>query len=135
MRCAGVYRIVNRETGAVYWGCSSSGIGRKRRQHFKRLRTNNHSNEGLQADWLKYGPKGFKFEIWELTEPDRARERKQYHLNEHLRNHPEIPVYNVRRALRASLEYLIHPGFGPLTRLEDLPDLRAACPGTSTMRR
>lgn len=121
MRLCGVYRIVNLRNGWVYWGESSSGIGRKRLQHFKRLRTGCHPNTRLQTDWNTYGPDAFKFEIWERTEPDRARERKEYHLQRHLAEHPDIPCYNDRHACKN--RYVHDAPFGPLPRIEEIAAL------------
>lgn len=121
MKLTGVYRLVNLETGWIYWGCSESGIGRKRKQHLKRLRTGTHPNEMLQRDWNIYGPKAFRFEVWEITAPERSTERKAFHMLLHAKEHPDIPVYNERHACRN--KYVHDAPFGPLPRIEDLPSL------------
>jgi len=121
MKLSGVYRLVNLKTGWIYWGCSESGIGRKRKQHYKRLRTGNHPNKKLQQDWNTFGPDAFRFEVWERTAPERARERKEYHMLLHANEHPDIAVYNERHACRNKA---VHAApFGPPPRLEDIPAL------------
>lgn len=59
---AGIYRIRNTTNGHQYVG-STMDFGRRRGEHFKRLRSGTHPCRHLQAAFVKYGEAVFLFEI------------------------------------------------------------------------
>lgn len=60
----GIYAIRHAKTGRVYIG-KSNGVNARWRQHRHDLDRGRHINAGLQADWAKYGPDAFTFEVLE----------------------------------------------------------------------
>lgn len=59
---AGIYKIINKANGKVYYG-SSENIGMRWTRHKSDLNNNNHGNHHLQKAWNKYGEKWFNIEI------------------------------------------------------------------------
>lgn len=60
----GIYKIENKYNHKIYIGQSKDIITRCK-QHKTDLKNKNHTNKYLQSDFLKYGLKGFTFEILE----------------------------------------------------------------------
>ena len=59
---AGVYKITNKKTGCIYFGCTTM-IERRFWQHKHDLKNNNHHNKSLQEDWNRHGMEAFEFGI------------------------------------------------------------------------
>jgi group I intron endonuclease len=58
----GVYEIRNTITGDIYVGASNR-IPIRLKAHRRALELNRHHSKRLQADWNKYGPDAFTFQI------------------------------------------------------------------------
>lgn len=58
----GIYQIINTVSRKIYVG-SSNDTEHRRREHFRKLRNNRHTNQHLQAAWNKYGSEAFQFEV------------------------------------------------------------------------
>lgn len=68
----GVYSIVNRRTGCVYIGASGRSITERWAKHRRDLAAGRHHNKRLQADWDRYGSRGFRFVVLEVVEEPAA---------------------------------------------------------------
>lgn len=77
----GVYAIRNLVNGKMYIGSTINPFNKRWQCHKKRLRKGIHHSEHLQASWNKYGENNFCFEIIEITEPNRCREREGYYID------------------------------------------------------
>lgn len=77
----GVYFIINAINNKVYVGSSTDCIKRKR-DHFRLLKSNKHDNSYLQRSWNKYGEENFLFHIVERNiSLDQLFEREIYWIN------------------------------------------------------
>ena len=76
----GVYVIRNIENGKMYIG-STYNFKKRWENHRRRLRKNEHLNVHLQSSYNKYGKDSFKFQIIEITSPEKARERESYYIS------------------------------------------------------
>jgi group I intron endonuclease len=70
MKISGIYKIVNKLNGKIYYGSSNDIIGRFN-QHKSLLNRQKHQNIHLQRAWNKYGKDNFDFNIVELTNEDK----------------------------------------------------------------
>jgi len=59
---AGIYKIVNKATGACYVG-QSQRVKKRIREHFRLLRWNKHNNPRLQNAYNKYGKENFYWDV------------------------------------------------------------------------
>ena len=59
----GIYKIVNKVNGKVYYGSTTQTFCRRWDQHKRLLNNNKHSNQFLQWSWNKNGPSSFEFII------------------------------------------------------------------------
>ena len=66
---AGVYKITNKKTNAIYIGASTV-LSVRWRRHLLDLRKEEHSNINLQEDYNKYGLEAFEFEVLEEHPPE-----------------------------------------------------------------
>ena len=64
---SGVYKLTNKLNGRVYIG-SAREFKERWREHTKRLKSGNHSNKFLQADYNKCGEDVFVFEVIEVID-------------------------------------------------------------------
>ena len=69
----GVYQIKNTVNGKLFIGSSMNLPGSLNGSRFK-LNANAHPNRQLQADWNRYGPAAFSFEVIETINPDKIDE-------------------------------------------------------------
>jgi group I intron endonuclease len=76
----GIYKITNLINGKVYIG-QSDRINDRKREHFYRLKRNEHHNKFLQNSYNKYGKDTFIFESIEIT--DELDNRELYWINEY----------------------------------------------------
>lgn len=60
----GVYQIKNKVNEKILIGSNMNLHGKKNSWQLQ-LKTGTHSNKELQADWNKYGPDAFAFEVLE----------------------------------------------------------------------
>ena len=60
----GVFRILNKSNGKIYIG-SSNDLSTAWNSHRFQLEAGLHACAGLQADWNKFGPENFRYEIVE----------------------------------------------------------------------
>ena len=81
-KLSGVYIFINLINGHMYIGGAINLYARQRR-HTWELTTNRHCNQHFQRAFNKYSTNNFKFDIIELTSPDRKIicEREQYWIN------------------------------------------------------
>lgn len=76
----GIYKITNSINQKVYIG-QSDRLNDRKREHFYRLKRNEHNNEHLQKSYDKYGEENFIFEI--IEETDDLDNREIYWINEY----------------------------------------------------
>jgi group I intron endonuclease len=69
MKISGIYKIINKVNGKVYYGSSNDIINRFN-QHKSLLNRQKHQNIHLQRSWNKYGKDNFEFNIIELINED-----------------------------------------------------------------
>lgn len=89
---SGVYRILNKNNGKCYIGCSID-IKRRWTQHLKLLRRGNHHNDHLQKSWNMYGRESFIFEIIYYCIPKFLYE-KEIHFITHYKSYDKNIGYN-----------------------------------------
>lgn len=77
----GVYAIRNLVNGKMYIGSTANSFMKRWQCHKKRLRHGDHHSPHLQSSWDYYGEENFSFEIVEVTEPEKCREREDYYIN------------------------------------------------------
>jgi hypothetical protein len=63
LRCAGVYAIVNRETGERYIGMTARGFKDRWYLHVLELRKRKHHCKALQSAWDECGEQAFEWYI------------------------------------------------------------------------
>jgi group I intron endonuclease len=81
MKVMGVYKITCLENGKIYIG-STVNFDKRRKEHWRLLKGNYHTNKYLQRAWNKYGAKQFKIElIEELNDQELLLSREQYWIN------------------------------------------------------
>lgn len=86
----GIYYIKNTETGTIYIG-KTNDTHMRRIQHFSKLRTGEHGNKFLQADFDKFGEAAFEFGIVEET--DDLDDREVYWIQHYYAN-----SYNIKNS-------------------------------------
>ena len=91
----GIYLIRNRETGQVLLASSRNVVGALNRIQFE-LRLGSHTNRALQAEWDRYGPGGFEFEIVEVL---KEREDASFDYDDELRT--LVLIYREHHAQQA----------------------------------
>lgn len=74
---SGIYTITNLINSKVLVGYTRN-LCRRKIDHFKTLKSNNHRNPHLQKAWDKYGEKSFKFEILEECEEQFLASQEHY---------------------------------------------------------
>lgn len=80
---SGIYQIKNTVNGKIYIG-SSSNLTQRKKDHFRKLRHNRHSNAHLQNAFNKYGEDNFVFEVIEYVEDkNKLISREQYYIDKH----------------------------------------------------
>lgn len=77
---SGIYQIRNTQNDKIYIG-RSVNIPTRKRNHFRELSNGKHKNIKLQRAYNQYGKDSFIFEILELCDPDRTKDREQWHLD------------------------------------------------------
>lgn len=77
---AGIFLITNTANGKVFLGSSKNLNGPLNKHQFA-LKYGGHMNASLQADWKKFGPNAFKFEIVDEVE---VKDDPGFSLNEEL---------------------------------------------------
>lgn len=96
-----VYRILNTETNKEYIGSTKDEIKREK-QHFSRLKNNNHHCIHLQNSYNKYGKDKFIFEI--IYEGDDYKDIEYKLINEHYDN-----LYNISKQSSGGDTISYHP--------------------------
>ena len=76
MEICGIYKITNAITGDFYIG-SSKNVKRRWAAHKKPSTWKNYPNNPLYLDFQKYGLENFVFEILEVVEIDKLKEKEQ----------------------------------------------------------
>lgn len=99
----GVYRIVNRVSGAIYVGSTTTSFGKRFSAHQTGLAKGQHENDHLQKAFNKYGRDAFQFEIVERCSKEDVLCREQHWLDFYRANGADL--YNI--ALKAG-----HPTAG-----------------------
>jgi len=119
MKMSGIYRVMNKINGKVYFGASRGSMSRQKRRLFRKLRDGLHPNYIMQIEFKTYGQDAFQYDIWEVVhEHHRLLEKKQYHLNEFLKTNSRDKLYNIRRAYRGG----VFGPFGPRPSLLEIPE-------------
>lgn len=77
----GVYRIINKINGRVYYGSTTVSFKKRINHHLTTLRNGNHKNRHLQHAFNKYGDDNFSFEIVEILEKNNCRKSEQKYLD------------------------------------------------------
>ncbi len=99
---AGIYKITQKDTGRIYIGKASSGIGIRWDGHVSRLVCGKHGNIGLQIDVNHYGIGSLTFEIIEFLPYSKDNEilnREQYWVDTY--RDVGIVLYNVKERVEA----------------------------------
>ena len=91
MKICGIYKITNTVTGDFYIG-SSKNVKSRWTDHKKPSSWKNHPNNPMYQDMKKYGVDKFAFEILEVVEVEKLKEKEQQFI-ETLK-----PTYNSNRA-------------------------------------
>jgi group I intron endonuclease len=99
----GVYRIVNRVSGAVYIGSTTTSFDKRFSAHRTALKKGQHENDHMQKAFNKYGLSAFQFEIIECCSKEEVLHLEQYWLDSYRANGANL--YNI--ALKAG-----HPTAG-----------------------
>lgn len=77
----GIYKIVNKVNGKVYYG-SSKNLRQRFIDHRKTLKKGAHHSSHLQKAWKKYGKESFEFIVVELVENENLLiQREQQYLD------------------------------------------------------
>ena len=79
---SGVYRIYCPVSGKTYVGLSKT-LKKRQIHHFSQLKNNRHNNSYLQRHYNKYGRDSLVFEIIELCEYDKLREREVFYIQKY----------------------------------------------------
>lgn len=77
---SGIYVILNTKNGKMYLG-QTQNCRNRWMSHKSKLNKGCHENKHLQAAWIKYGGKMFKFSILEYCPIDHLNEREQHFIN------------------------------------------------------
>jgi len=77
----GVYLITFNGTNKQYVGSTFKCLKDRFSSHKMHLRNKTHPNNFLQNLFNKYGEENIKFDILEICEKDKCREREQYYIN------------------------------------------------------
>lgn len=77
---SGIYSIINIENNKQYIG-SSINIGKRIKEHIRRLNKNIHHSIKLQRSWNKYEEKSFKIKVLEFCSKDNLIKNENYYLN------------------------------------------------------
>ena len=76
MKICGIYKITNTVTGDFYIG-SSKDVKRRWTVHKCKSKWNEQPNNPMYLDMQKYGVDKFAFEILEVVEPEKLKEKEQ----------------------------------------------------------
>lgn len=79
-RTSGVYKITCIANKRIYIG-SAANLYKRKYDHFRTLRLNQHHNPIMQNAWNKYGEQSFTFEVLEIVLPISLTAREQYWFN------------------------------------------------------
>lgn len=79
-KISGIYKITCTATGKIYVG-SAQNLQKRKREHFRGLRTKTHYNKHLQRAVNKYGLDNFVFSVIECCDCDILLTREQYYLD------------------------------------------------------
>lgn len=83
LNAAGIYAIINVESGKVYVGSTGWSFKGRWKGHRTRLRGKCHKNGYLQRSWNKHGEDAFEFIVLEYVDnPTILVNREQHHLDE-----------------------------------------------------
>lgn len=99
---AGIY-IIQHDTGVKCYVGSATDLRRRRGEHLRALKRNDHENEHLQRAWNKYGIDAFTFSIVETCEPEQAVAREQAVIDEMSRSIGWRNLYNESRTAGSRL--------------------------------
>ena len=106
MKISAVYKITNTVTGDFYIG-SSKNVKSRWAAHKKPSRWNEHPNNPMYLDIQKYGTNKFAFEILEVVEPDKLKEKEQefIELLKPTYNQMNAKGLNIERRKESNKEY------------------------------
>lgn len=89
----GIYKIVNKLDGKVYYGSAATAFSKRWRAHRNNLNKNTHSNLHIQRAWNKDGGKNFEFSIVLLCDKEHCLYYEQLFLDKYWDNC--INCYNI----------------------------------------
>ena len=95
---SGVYKLTNKLNGRIYIG-SAREFKERWKTHTKRLKSGNHSNKFLQADFNKCGEDVFIFEVIEVVEGSQENRLlvEQRYIDQHYDDQQQC--YNLTRSV------------------------------------
>ena len=93
----GIYRITNTITGDFYIG-SSKDVKKRWAEHKCKSKWNENPNSPLYQDMQKYGVENFVFEVLEVVEADKLKEKEQQFIEQY------NPTYNSCNAKGLNIE-------------------------------
>lgn len=108
---AGVYSITNMIDGKIYVG-SSARFGRRKIDHFSKLRAGRHRNRYLQRAYNKYGEAAFRFTVLEIVEQPTAASLVECEQKWIDRLRRSNNCYNLRKHAQSNLGIKLGPEFG-----------------------
>jgi len=74
----GVYKIINKINGFVYFGSASNpGVFKRLQVHLRDLKNNKHHSWILQKDWNEFGENAFRVTIVKICSPEEAHKTEQ----------------------------------------------------------
>lgn len=101
----GIYKITNLINGKMYIGYTNKSFRARCKDHFDKLRSNNHKEyRHLQDAYNKYGVENFKFSIIEICNnmtEDLIVDRETYWINK-LESYDRLKGYNINRYPKAA---------------------------------
>lgn len=95
---SGVYTITCGSTGRVYIG-SSCNIRNRMYKHWASLKSGDHENKEMQADYTFFGRDSFTTQTLQLCPRDECRLTEQYEMVHAMR--AGLDLYNIRSACAA----------------------------------
>jgi len=76
-RNSGIYSILNKKNGKIYVGLTKNLSDRKK-EHFGRLKRNQHINDHLQSAFNHYGADSFEFNVLEYCDEDSLKDNEEW---------------------------------------------------------
>jgi len=98
---SGIYAIKHKDSGKIYIG-SAVNLSRRKREHFRKLRSGIHPNPKLQNSWSKYGEDSFEFVILKYCVREMLIETEQKFIDEF---NPVETGFNILKIAGSTIGY------------------------------